>query len=947
MKQRYLFLGLFVLVFSGYFCSVTAQSSPDSLEIVRESKAKTGIFRWTLSTPEFASDDILEIRGAREQIFAVFSDPYSPEIDYLGRFHPTEELGIYIRLKNGKIHKMLAPLTHASESKDPQTLERDWARALLAEYTRRASHYNSSFYQYAAMTTARRYSLEKELQRLDRTANIFNNPFRTTPDLYSIFTGATAIQETLQLDMMRQVNPKIENYTLPAKELTGPTISAHPFEEMLKGRTFQRFSLAQYAPHDFYYIHAVSVSSWLQLLDETKVWGTHFLRHYLTSGRDNLIKERYQKQLALKLNPLMRPFYSMVIEDMAVVGSDLYLAEGSDVTLIFQLKQPDAFRKQIEEYRVSFQRQYPQHTRTTQEHQGKYIDQLTTPDRTISSFLVYTENNVAIISNSLKALKIVLDTKSGKNLALYDTAEFKYIRSVFPASKETESVFFYLSDPFIRNLVGPKSKILEQRRVRSMNSLKIIQNASLLHLLEKGERPSGLSGLVQEGYLQNHYLACSFNGNYSLDSEGLSGHSSVLGSSEFMTPLLELEWETVSAREKREYEQFLIEYQNYWREFFDPIGIRVHLKDGIKIETVVLPLINNSLYNNLQNWIGGEPLILEDGNIDPKTIFLTRFKWKPFLKQQQPLPRLQNLFQQMGLSSHEQQLQFLDALGDSVSLGLVDHEMIFGFNLSGEIAQSLRRGGSWNTDWMLLAPMIASFNLPIYASIPLRDPVFFEEALNHFTENHLKKMASASGENAFFKIDPYTMVAPSGLRYGVWRVRLMNSLTLRLYYGIAHNILYLASQPKVLEALLSAPPLQNTDIETVANFKVVMIPENYQQVSEEFEQAWAESSREACLKNTDSLQMYADLFRTGENTNLGSFAESLEHLRYYCPAGGQYRGSVEGFASCSLHHYRFAPQQPMINANNASPFSKTSRVSVTLRFIPEGLYTAVDIRNKK
>ena len=179
MKQRYLFLGLFCLTCFSNFYLLFAQST---LEIVRESSAKSGVFRWTLPSEKFSSEDILEIRGSQEQVFAVFADPYSPEMDYIGRFHPTEEIGLYIRLKNGQIHKIVTPLTIASESNDPQSLEKEWARALLAEYIHKADRYNSSFYQYAAMTTARRYQLDKALQRLDRSANIFNNPFRTTPD---------------------------------------------------------------------------------------------------------------------------------------------------------------------------------------------------------------------------------------------------------------------------------------------------------------------------------------------------------------------------------------------------------------------------------------------------------------------------------------------------------------------------------------------------------------------------------------------------------------------------------------------------------------------------------------------------------------------------------------------------------------------------------------------
>ena len=121
-------------------------------------------------------------------------------------------------------------------------------------------------------------------QRNERAAGV---------DLFSIFTGALAVQESLQLDAMRGergrrtprftgapdtlLSPPRENNGDPvamrkaeqerreAEEkrrkrkvtvdsLAGPTIKSHPWEQMLAGKSPQISPLASYVPEDFYFV---------------------------------------------------------------------------------------------------------------------------------------------------------------------------------------------------------------------------------------------------------------------------------------------------------------------------------------------------------------------------------------------------------------------------------------------------------------------------------------------------------------------------------------------------------------------------------------------------------------------------------------------------------------------------------------------------------------------
>ena len=101
--------------------------------------------------------------------------------------------------------------------------------------------------------------------------------------------------------------------------------------------------------------------------------------------------------------------------------------------------------------------------------------------------------------NSLAAFKRVLEAIAGKTAdgkparRLGESLEFQYIRTLIPRGAAEEDGLIYLSDPFIRNLVGPRIKLTEQRRVLVYNHLRMIGHAALLFRTETGRAPKSLA----------------------------------------------------------------------------------------------------------------------------------------------------------------------------------------------------------------------------------------------------------------------------------------------------------------------------------------------------------------------------------------------------------------------------------------------------------------------
>src|SRR5208337_4718659 len=78
----------------------------------------------------------------------------------------------------------------------------------------------------------------------------------------------------------------------------------------------------------------------------------------------------------------------------------------------------------------------------------------------------------------------------------------------------------------------------------------------------------------------------------------------------------------VNGAEASEYRAFLEDYNHYWRTYFDPIAIRVQATPHrYRLETLVLPLIDNSIYTGLAAVLGGPAENLDAGPVPKRNIF--------------------------------------------------------------------------------------------------------------------------------------------------------------------------------------------------------------------------------------------------------------------------------------------------------------------------------------
>lgn len=525
-------------------------------------------------------------------------------------------------------------------------------------------HPNDPYLQYVTLQLALREGKEDAIAGTINRINGGNPPGRR-PNLFDTFTGAVAIQENLQLDTMqgrRGREPERAGPPVKIAALAGPTVQSHPWEKLLGAKMPDVGPLAGLVPHDLYFVEFRTATKLYEALAVGNVWGNHIFAQVLGQSRSQLTVERVKSQLGLgTVSPAVLD--RLGIEGIAVVGSDLFVSEGSDVTVLVRGKEIAAAAEAIANL-TTVQREVGTHAGIAYNHQRS-------ADGKLDVYLATPSAELHVRGNSLPAFRRVLETIAGKGAKrLGETAEFRYVRSLMPRDGALEDGFVYLSDSFIRHMVGPQLKIAERRRLLVYNHLRMIGHACLMFRTEFGRAPKSFEELAATkcapGTFGQGDLAHPDGGTYALAADGMSGVCSRYGTAVALAPCIERKLDEVTFDEAENYRQFVKDYEQYWRTYFDPIAVQVRVSpEQLRLETLVLPLIGNSFYAELVKAVGGKPVVLDTLPTAKSCIgsLLLQINKEPYLAQlpakgeeEKPLPpnrlTLTNNLKQIALAMH-------------------------------------------------------------------------------------------------------------------------------------------------------------------------------------------------------------------------------------------------------------------------------------------------------
>ncbi len=837
-----------------------------------------------------------------------------------------------VNSETGETVEVLALTLIDREEKNDKKILKQWFDIQKNYYKKLKSGSAAGVFNYIAGQSERRFSQSTAETKISGQADGNNSGGR--PDLYSIASGMLAIQEALQLDRMTGGTAREDYKIVKMDTLSGPAIKSHPFELMLAGKKPKTYPIDALVPADFYYLHFSNIRDQIDLSELMDKWGTNFLHLMQVSSTDSQMKEKYLDQLCLKVSELTKLFGDKVIDDMALCGSDPFLEDGTDLSVIFSIKNKIVFDLNVSRYFAEAKTTHKELRDEVIEAKKIRVRAVYTPDGTVSSYSCYI-NDFMVYSNSKAAILKIIDTFENPRRSMAAADDFLYMRTVYETGAENESAFLYLSDSHIRKLVGPEWKIERQRRLNCTVSLRIINNAVTLYYMDKKTDRPTLANLISGGYLEPDYIFCPDGGEYFIDAASNEPCCSKHRRLRFVTPIIEMIPEYASKTESDQFRRFVTEYNNYWTKFFDPVGIRI--KNGpkaISLETCILPLVENSFYNALSASSGGAGAKFYAPEV-PGTILSIRAKIN--MKDQQNM----RFFSEMLSATSFTTDRFMKFMGDNISFNLLDSDIRFTLDpfMSRMVLFSPR------DSWVVFASfLLSALNHPVYVMFDVTDmketETFLTELFRYIEEENSNRFRGViSTDFCVYKVRPVENgPAIYSINYKLFLIGL------NFHVMVHNNKLIITTKRSVLTDILkSASTSGDTD---EANFELEINSANFEQISKTYNIIWAEKMRDACYSNL--WPIYAlNKFRNIPIEKIKGSSLAINGYFPYCPAGGDYvYDKSKDLISCTLHGNVHDQKQPLEldeKSELVKFFRSIKKIKTALQFTVHGIMTRVII----
>lgn len=512
---------------------------------------------------------------------------------------------------------------NARLAEDPKIVNH-WADGQMAEFRALAALApDFSFYDLAQVLTFRRYGAPLAAD-FGRKPSAAANAQR---QLFETYAGGAAVGESLQLGRVMNSDRRDEPLEHEVASLPGIALPEHPWAKMMGDARPAPEPLTAFVPADNYYVHFRGPESLLAFGELLELWGANLIHGFEFQSRDPYLRARYERQLCLPTVRVARALPADLVRGIAITGSDPYLADGSDVTVLVRADSPKKLLEAVDpflhETRLTFRDRW-RADRTL--IAGVPVETFVTPQREVSLYRAVV-GDVVIFANSPVGMARVLDARSGVVPTLEQSLDFRYMRTVFRADDKSEDGFAFLPDAFIRRLMGPADKIKQKRRAEALGALALMTDAALYAGWDSGRIPADNAELYAAATLVARELSAPDGTEVTWDGRARVATSRVYNTLTFATPLIELPIDRVTASEKAGYEQFRTEYLRLWNRYFDPIGLRFQTDHGrVRMETYALPLVQSDSYRMLRQFSGGGTTTFDPAKLPPATLFQALFR---------------------------------------------------------------------------------------------------------------------------------------------------------------------------------------------------------------------------------------------------------------------------------------------------------------------------------
>jgi hypothetical protein len=261
-------------------------------------------------------------------------------------------------------------------------------------------------------------------------------------------------------------------------------------------------AIARFVPEECFYLRFGNWNNQLWLKKLLLDYGGDLSTMISLQAYKKADSQKMLDQLVLESSQIDDWFGGNLVEDVAVIGTDLYVEDGPSNAVLLLAKGP-MLERQIRSRREAFAEEHAAEgvTLQTVDIAGHEVSLLSTPDNRIRSFHVI-HDLCHITSSSRYIVERFLQAAHGdRSLALLP--EFRYARQTLPLEHD-HTVFIYLSRPFFQNLLSPAYQIELARRNRSLANIQLLQLAQWSAMVE-GYADDDIDKMILNGFLPENF----------------------------------------------------------------------------------------------------------------------------------------------------------------------------------------------------------------------------------------------------------------------------------------------------------------------------------------------------------------------------------------------------------------------------------------------------------
>lgn len=769
-----------------------------------------------------------------------------------------------------------------AEAGGPAAIYRSWAGFQNRHFADLLEYYpGESFFEYLLLQSKERYGVEPP-----PLPGLIPNKDQNEEGLYRLFSSGLELQQSLQRNSLRTAVPH-GDLTIHISQVPEPKIESLNYEERLEelasdGQLPKPHAVADLIPADQYLLQFNSFTAADSLHKSLQEWAEPLLRLFREDARNHHLWEKYESQLLLTFADLKPLFDQGHVRSLAVTGSDFFVAEGTDLTILLHTDGSNALDDQMTAWAEQQKVRRPELEDREFNYRGLQIRARYTSDRRISSFVVRHQDWV-IVSNSHVGIRRMVDTIQRRVATLAETDDYRYATALLPPSDAAQDGYFYCSDAFLRYLFSPSFKVGERRRKQSLNNLVMLNNASLFHRLEYGRSPNNVSELIEGHFINPDRMVCPQGGAYAFDSSQDTSTNSVFNRIKYLTPIRELKVLKISAQEKSEYERYQKRLAAFWQQYFTPVALRLSTDPSVSIDYCLLPFSNPENWSLFRGLLGEDAKPLQLSNV-AESVFASfnllagRTQISHFLRE---LPGVE------GVLRDDPTLTDLNWVGDRMSVQFCDAHTVLEVDPT-RLRHLTVPFSLGFPEQLAAATGLFAAAAPVYVGIEVEDQEKADRFLRMLSSRiflHQQNFGEIGSTIDAYQLPPYKDHQIYVVSYRIYAARI------RFYITAAAGQLVAATEPEVLNQVIDAATANTPPREISGQFAARINTAAMKKLKNDLRIYWEERARRASHRNIMPIYTLIHLYGASI-TEVDAISDAKYGVTYYCP-DGEYRYDVE------------------------------------------------------